>query len=265
MSRSFEGHEWTPEETARVEDNLGLVGFVLGRTRYCQHLDRDEREAIGRVGLVKAALRFDPARGVKFCTYAYPVIYRELQSHHLEDRPIRIPHYLGTRAGSESRHVAAAGKALGCVSLEAAGRDLAVDDASDEWGDLIDSLRGTLPSLPERERLVIDLRFFQGETLAVIGARLGVTKEWIRQIEVAALLRLRRRLGATDPAPMPAPPAAEKPCADCKAVKPHGDYYSRTRRGRQELESYCRDCSCRRGRESRARLREKARAACAAE
>ncbi len=61
-------------------------------------------------------------------------------------------------------------------------------------------LREILAALPPNERTVITLRFGLGEeapmTLEAIGRRLGVTRERVRQIEAAALRKLRGRLEA---------------------------------------------------------------------
>ncbi len=61
-----------------------------------------------------------------------------------------------------------------------------------------DDLAGVLQDLPDQERTVVSLRFgLSGEpplTLEAIGKRLGVTRERVRQVQVAALQRLRRLL-----------------------------------------------------------------------
>ncbi len=61
-----------------------------------------------------------------------------------------------------------------------------------------DDLAEVLQDLPDQERTVVSLRFgLSGEpplTLEAIGKRLGVTRERVRQVQVAALQRLRRLL-----------------------------------------------------------------------
>jgi RNA polymerase sigma factor (sigma-70 family) len=63
-------------------------------------------------------------------------------------------------------------------------------------------LAGVLEDLPDSERNVVTLRFGLGGeeamTLESIGRRLGVTRERVRQIEAAALKRLRALLAARD-------------------------------------------------------------------
>jgi len=66
-------------------------------------------------------------------------------------------------------------------------------------------LAGVLEDLPDPERNVVTLRFGLGGeepmTLESIGRRMGVTRERVRQIEVAALKRLRALLAARDVKP----------------------------------------------------------------
>lgn len=63
-----------------------------------------------------------------------------------------------------------------------------------------EDLAGVLRDLPDTERGVLELRFgLEGEeprTLESIGRQLGITRERVRQIESAALARLRRLMAA---------------------------------------------------------------------
>jgi RNA polymerase primary sigma factor len=82
-----------------------------------------------------------------------------------------------------------------------------VPDAAEPGSDAMASLlrqqadlRGILDTLPANERAVLVSRFgLEGQppmTLEAIGQRLGVTRERVRQIEAAALRKLRGRLEA---------------------------------------------------------------------
>lgn len=79
--------------------------------------------------------------------------------------------------------------------------------------------------LDERERLVLTLRYgLTGEpplTLKEIGLRIGVTREWVRKIEIKAMARL---LSTTAPSSSPAYHQADAPCyqAQAPAGKPLG-------------------------------------------
>jgi RNA polymerase primary sigma factor len=94
------------------------------------------------------------------------------------------------------------------VSLDRSVGELGTDSLGDvlvdvEQADLVDGLadsrareavRAALESLPHRERMVLNMRFGldgrEQSTLEQVGARLGVTRERIRQLEQAALARI---------------------------------------------------------------------------
>ncbi len=57
-----------------------------------------------------------------------------------------------------------------------------------------DILTGAIERLPERERIVIALYYYEGLTLKEIGRVLGVTESRISQLHTKAVLRLRARL-----------------------------------------------------------------------
>lgn len=102
------------------------------------------------------------------------------------------------------------GLALDLVSLDAPiGEDgtgvigdLVEDDRADRPPEAVarvllhDELVASLSDLPERERRVVELRFGLADeaarTLEQVGVELGLTRERVRQIELRALLRLRR-------------------------------------------------------------------------
>jgi RNA polymerase sigma factor for flagellar operon FliA len=68
------------ERQKLIEDHVGLVHYVVGRIalRLPDGVDREDLESAGIVGLIKAADRYDPARQVKFATYASAVIRGEI-------------------------------------------------------------------------------------------------------------------------------------------------------------------------------------------
>ena len=61
-----------------VTENLGLVHLCANRFRN-RGIEYEELYSSGCVGLVKAANSFDEERGVKFSTYAVPVILGEIK------------------------------------------------------------------------------------------------------------------------------------------------------------------------------------------
>lgn len=97
---------------------------------------------------------------------------------------------------------------LGLVALD----ELLSPDSSSSMGELLPDPRGTNPEaafqleetkriladainrLPERERLVITLYYYEGLTLAEIGEVLGVTESRVCQIHTKSVLSLKNRM-----------------------------------------------------------------------
>ena len=59
-------------------------------------------------------------------------------------------------------------------------------------------LAACIAALPERERIVLTLYYYEGLTLAEIGSVLSVTESRVSQIHTKAVIHLRARLAATD-------------------------------------------------------------------
>jgi len=65
-----------------------------------------------------------------------------------------------------------------------------------ESAEIKEILAGAIERLPEREKVVIALYYYEGLTLKEIGAVLGVTESRVSQLHTKAVLRLRARLHA---------------------------------------------------------------------
>jgi len=82
-------------EAARqlVTENRGLAYAVANRYARCWPEHRDDLEGAALLGLTRAALRYDPARGFKFSTYATIGVINGVRSWlremRLADRPLR--------------------------------------------------------------------------------------------------------------------------------------------------------------------------------
>ena len=68
----------TPEADRLAEENVGLVHLCANRFRG-KGIEYDDLYGAGCLGLIKAAKAFDTGRGVKFSTYAVPVILGEIR------------------------------------------------------------------------------------------------------------------------------------------------------------------------------------------
>jgi RNA polymerase sigma factor for flagellar operon FliA len=82
------------------------------------------------------------------------------------------------------------------LSLVDTLRDTSADDPEEiaESRELRHLLAGAINTLPEREKTVVTLYYYEGLTLAEIGGVLGVTESRISQIHTKAVLQLRGKL-----------------------------------------------------------------------
>ena len=72
-----------------VSDNLGLVHAIVRRFEKRGH-DREELFQIGCIGLIKSIDNFNPDMGVKFSTYAVPMIIGEIKRYLRDDGILKV-------------------------------------------------------------------------------------------------------------------------------------------------------------------------------
>ncbi|MDA3936082.1 MAG: RNA polymerase sigma factor WhiG [Actinomycetota bacterium] len=82
--------------------------------------------------------------------------------------------------------------AIGSIADETAEDPVTVFESEE----IKDILAGAIERLPEREKIVIALYYYEGLTLKEIGQVLGVTESRISQLHTKAVLRMRARLHA---------------------------------------------------------------------
>jgi RNA polymerase sigma-B factor len=217
------------EREALIERHLGLARHLALRYR-----DRGEPledlVQVASLGLLKAADRFEPERGVTFATFAVPTILGELRRH-FRDRSwaLRVPRDLkeaalrvtratqafSGRAPTPAQLAEVTGLSVEVVveALEVAGAhhtlslDAPVGDDEDGGGaTMLDRLGGgdddlarardrvTLSRLvhvlDEREREILRLRFEDDLTQSEIGAQVGISQMQVSRIIRAALTRM---------------------------------------------------------------------------
>ena len=72
-----------------IEENLGLIHHVVKRF-LGRGVEAEDLFQIGAVGLVKAVDRFDRSFGVRFSTYAVPMIAGEIRRFLRDDSMIKV-------------------------------------------------------------------------------------------------------------------------------------------------------------------------------
>ena len=207
-----------------------LVKYVAGRVRSGLPSSVDQADLIsdGVIGLMDAIEKFDPDRGLQFQTYAVPrvrgAIVDGLRRSDWVPRSVRekirainaaqtkLERELG-RTPDDREVAAELGVSVeelratyskvsytNVVSMDEMG--IGGDDATPaaatttlaDEDDLPDGFIHAVHELPERDRVVVALYYWEGLTLAEIGQVLGVTESRISQLHSRATMTLRRKL-----------------------------------------------------------------------
>lgn len=209
-----------------------LVKYVAGRmrTRLPDSVDQDDLVSDGVLGLMDAVERFDPGRGLTFQTFAVPRIrgaiidgmramdfvprsvrdkLRTVQKAQLalEERLGRSPEAeeVAAEAGMPVHQVRdltkqASGNHANLDDFDLADELASATDTEVEAGDDNALLMKVVQELAERDQVVIALYYFEGLTLAEIGAVLGVTESRVSQLHSRATATLRTKIVALESA-----------------------------------------------------------------
>jgi RNA polymerase sigma factor (sigma-70 family) len=184
----------TEDRNAIVMDNLALVQHVAGPYRG-RGVDDVDLVQDGIVGFLEGLDGFDPSRGTRWTTYVHWWIRMRIQQGVARGAyPVALTHRalqalagnLPTTEGTRAAILGACRPGVDPADLEAER-----DRDADPRLDLDDMLR----CLDPRSRDILARRFGLGGTppqsLSEVGRALGISKERVRQVQDAALARLR--------------------------------------------------------------------------
>jgi RNA polymerase sigma-B factor len=189
---------------------------------------------VGSIGLIKAVDRFDIDRGVDFRSYAVPTIVGEIRRHfrdkawamhvprRLKELSLRLSRVLDQlttelgRSPTISELAAAAGvdeedaidaldsaNAYSTRSLQAPFDDGSDDSLADKLGsdergyaEVEDGtlLAAGLAALDDRERQIVELRFFHEMTQSQIASEIGISQMHVSRLLRRALVTMRGRI-----------------------------------------------------------------------
>lgn len=212
-----------------VNCNLKLIFNLIQRFAH-RGYELEDLFQIGTIGLIKAIDKFDFSYGVKFSTYAVPMIIGEIRRFLRDDHPVKVPrsykemvykinksreklaielkreatiNEIAADIGVGSEDIITA---LEAVQTPTSIHDTLYQDDSDPiyvldqlplekdenpaWFEKI-ALNEVLDKLPEREKHVLMLRFFEDKTQSEIAKSMNLSQVQISRIERAALHRLR--------------------------------------------------------------------------
>lgn len=215
-----------------IKGNLRLVLSVIQRFSG-NHENVDDLFQIGCIGLIKAIDNFDITQNVRFSTYAVPMILGEVRRYLRDNNSIRVSRSLRDTAykaiyakenlikrnskeptimeiadeiGFSKEEITYALDAIQSpVSLYEpiytdGGDPLYVmDQISDKknleenWVQDI-SLSEAMKRLPERERHIIDMRFFEGKTQTEVAEEINISQAQVSRLEKNALKSMRNYL-----------------------------------------------------------------------
>lgn len=205
-----------------ITENLGLVHSCANRFRG-RGVEYEDLYQAGCVGLIKAAAGFDESLGYRFSTYAVPAILGEIRRIFRDGGSVKI----GRAAKEKARRLTALKEELAAETgreptvaeiAERAGMDVAeagcllsaslpvmslTDENDDGQTDVpvpapdekltekID-LMNAMKKLSEKDRQIIELRYFRGLTQTVTANELGLSQVQVSRKEKTILAALRR-------------------------------------------------------------------------
>ena len=215
-----------------INGNLRLVLSIVQRFSNSSE-NIDDLFQIGCIGLIKALDNFDRSLNVKFSTYAVPMILGEIRRHLRDSSQIRVSRSLRDIAykaiyakenyvkahqkeptineiaeeiGIDKEDIVVALDAIQSpVSLyepvynEGGDTLYVMDQISDKknkeetWIEEI-SLGEAIKRLPEREKQIVQLRFFKGRTQIEVAEELGISQAQVSRLEKSALRSMRNYL-----------------------------------------------------------------------
>jgi RNA polymerase sigma-B factor len=195
---------------------------------------REDIAQVARLGLVNAVNRFDVDCGSDFVSYAVPTIMGEVRRHFRDNSwAVKVPRRLkelhlqvGTATAEMSQRLGRAptaselaaeleldrdevvealiaGSGYSTLSMDTGGgaddsppltETLGTEDANLDRIENHEALRPLLNALPERERTVIVLRFFESLTQSQISERVGISQMHVSRLLARTLARLRDEL-----------------------------------------------------------------------
>ncbi len=200
------GHDWmavTKREvwTALASENMGLARSAAGWWAkkwpwvYVRKMGGfEELYAVGLWALVRASQLFDPAKGWKFSTYAYPSVLARIKQF------IDAQYNQKRKGQFKEIYLIEWNKGCGHNSPHGSFADL-IPERVDYWGPVIDQAddirKAARETLSLRDLFCFNEVFEKGRTFEDLGIELGVSKERIRQLVERALYKVRFAMNPT--------------------------------------------------------------------
>lgn len=214
-----------------INGNLRLVLSVIQRFTG-RGESPDDLFQVGCIGLIKAIDNFSTEFGVKFSTYAVPMIEGEVKRHIRDSGQIRVSRSLRDTAYKAMQAkekltsklkrdptIEEISENIGMrredvvIALEAVSEPISlyepvfsesgdtvyvmdqIGDNNDDrnWLDEI-ALKEAISSLGSREKKILNLRFIQGKTQVEIASEIGISQAQVSRLEKGALNKIKKEI-----------------------------------------------------------------------
>ena len=212
--------------------NMRLVLSVVKRF-WAKKSNADDVFQAGCVGLMKAIDNFNPDFGVKFSTYAVPMIIGEIKRHLRDGNSLRVSRSIRDAAyqilktreqmeaeGAEDTGIEALANRMEIASsevlyaLDAISDPLSLYDSvysktgdslllmdqikdekntEDRWSEQV-ALYDAMRVLTEREKRILSLRYYEGLTQTEISEEIGISQAQVSRLEKNALKAVKRAM-----------------------------------------------------------------------
>ena len=230
LVRKAKDGDGTAKETLLLENNNLIKSIV--RRYLGKGVEYDDLYQLASMGLLKAINGFDESFGVRFSTYAVPMIAGEIKRFMRDDGSIKVSRAMKSCAKQinlfieqysidhgkqptvkeiaekfempESEVVFTMGSTHMPLSIYAQGEykdektqelleKLPVEDKQEDIIEML-QLKTAIAELPERDRKVIMLRYFRDMTQSEVANMLGVSQVQVSRIENRIMENFRKDL-----------------------------------------------------------------------
>lgn len=214
-----------------INGNLRLVLSVIQRFTG-RGENPDDLFQVGVIGLIKAIDNFDLSLNVRFSTYAVPMIIGEIRRFLRDNSSIRISRSMRdlayramqakeklTNEGSTEPTIEEIAKEIDAkrqdvvIALEAISDPVSLyDPVFSESGDTVYvmdqvgdknndinwlneiALKDAIINLGQREKKILNLRFFQGKTQVEVANEIGISQAQVSRLEKGALNKIKGQI-----------------------------------------------------------------------